>query len=1144
MAPMLANAQSINELFQQGNVAQATKNYTQAESIWHRVIQQDPNNFSAYLSLGGVLHSQKKLDEAILVYRKAIELNPKYPYTYQFLGNVLVEAKKLDEAIPVYRKAIELNPKYPYTYQSLGKILVEEKKFDEAIALYRQLIKQDPNNSNVAMAYLYLGNTLSQVKKFDEAIAAYQKVSQLLPSDSIGYRSLAIVLKDAHKFDEAIAACRKAIKIAPNELSNSYVLIQVLQASNKFNDGVTLYRKAIELNPNNANFYTILGSVLFSTNIEADISEAIAVYQKAIQLNPSDADAYRGLSKALRVGKNIYDSRSLDVYRKAIQLNPNTAWAYKELGVELEFHYFWSQNNNTYHRKKINPSVGNILLFQQNILNEMSVVFLKLIEFDPKDKNAYESLYSSLYKQGKIDEALDVYRTATQRNPNDAWAYVNLGNALSSQRKLDIAISAYRKAIELNPQTIDTYESLYYVLKQQGKAEEGIAMYRKAIQLNPPYASIYYLSLGNLLERENKLDDAIAAYRMVVQIDSNNANAYANLSNLLNIQGRFDRGTAYHCKAISLNTNNVKPQRQTVAPNQQVYDKDADNQKLDEEIEQYRKLLEENPIDINTLSRLSMALNKREKFDEEITVVQKAILLQSHNADLYKLLGDVIARQYMADQAINADKRDKAINAYNRAIELGDDRIIDQIGNVLFELEAWKEVVKVYRKNVLYFPPGSVGWGRFYEGLVKTNMLNDALDIWQKEIERFPDETRRLYENLYIIGTALMESENLDKALDVFHKILQRYPNNAAVRNSIGDTLNKQKKFDEAITFYNTVLSLQTNKFTYPTVLSLKDQPNIPNKSHPYAYAHNGLGKVFLQQGKLEEAFAKFQHSINIDPDFLEAQKNLEEVQRLRNPQDIIVDDRPYISTEVRDPLVRVKRSTVRVIVEQGQGFGAGWVVKREGNTIWIITNRHVVINDKNQHPLEKIEVEFFSNLPRAKRHHYPTKLEQTTQFGEKLDLAVLKVEGVPEDIKPLEFFLENVSVNTRVTVIGHPYNVDKPDWKSVDGVISEEKNDSKNQILKINADIAQGNSGGPVINRQKQIIGMIFEQESLCENYSQSNEKVGHAYSIGTIFNKINDWRILLPFYSKINYFLYILFVIIFLAIVVIGIIMYIRNN
>lgn len=78
LIPHLSPSQTIDELFQQGETAQKADQYPKAEKIWHRIIQQNPNNAEAYHNLGVTLKAQGKLKEAIAVYEKAIEINPNW----------------------------------------------------------------------------------------------------------------------------------------------------------------------------------------------------------------------------------------------------------------------------------------------------------------------------------------------------------------------------------------------------------------------------------------------------------------------------------------------------------------------------------------------------------------------------------------------------------------------------------------------------------------------------------------------------------------------------------------------------------------------------------------------------------------------------------------------------------------------------------------------------------------------------------------------------------------------------------------------------------------------------------------------------------------------------------------------------------
>jgi superkiller protein 3 len=178
---------SIDELFQRGNAAQETGNYSQAEAIWRQVIRIDPNNANAYYNLGIALRRQKKLDEAVAAYRQAIALNPKDAKAYNNLGNVLYDQKKLDEAVAAYRQAIALNPKDAKAYNNLGIVLADQKKLDEAVAAFRQAIELNPKDADF---YNNLGYTLQQQGKLQEAIEEYKRSLALNPNLVIAQNNL------------------------------------------------------------------------------------------------------------------------------------------------------------------------------------------------------------------------------------------------------------------------------------------------------------------------------------------------------------------------------------------------------------------------------------------------------------------------------------------------------------------------------------------------------------------------------------------------------------------------------------------------------------------------------------------------------------------------------------------------------------------------------------------------------------------------------------------------------------------------------------------------------------------------------------------------------------------------------------------
>ncbi|MBD2387513.1 tetratricopeptide repeat protein, partial [Cylindrospermum sp. FACHB-282] len=366
------------------------------------------------------------------------------------------------------------------------------------------------------------------------------------------------------------------------------------------------------------------------------------------------------------------------------------------------------------------------------------------------------------------------------------------------------------------------------------------------------------------------------------------------------------------------------------------------------------------------------------------------------------------------------------------------------------------------------------------------------------------------YNNL---GIALGNQKKLDEAVVAFQKAIQLNPNYGLAYNNLGVALSQQKKLDQAVVAFQKALSLPDD--TSGTLTTA------------HTLAHNGLGLVLQYQGKLKEAIEEFKKSIAIDPNYVFSQNNLQEARRLlglrENPSLPVIGDRKWLPSSQNEPLVGVLRSVVRIIAEipTGSNIGAGWVVKREGDTAWILTNRHVVTDPERTGRIsEKIALEFFSEPPPGQYPpRYTAKILQITPANDPLDLALLKVTGIPEDIQPLPMYPGKVGRTTPVTIIGHPSN--GGNWSAVSGEISNVL--SQENKLQITATLAQGNSGGPVIDKdKKQVIGLMVQisdprqQREDAAKSTQSSPPAtagfGFAYPMDVVIEKLRTWGVTTP--------------------------------
>jgi tetratricopeptide (TPR) repeat protein len=121
-----------------------------------------------------------ELSQAENLYRKAIEIDPEYSLAYNNLGKVLGDLKCYAEAEAAFRKAIELEPNHVAAYNNLGIVLRDLKRYDEAEAAFRKAIELDPNKSSIyLLALASIHKKLGQQSESNQYIAQARMLLEL-----------------------------------------------------------------------------------------------------------------------------------------------------------------------------------------------------------------------------------------------------------------------------------------------------------------------------------------------------------------------------------------------------------------------------------------------------------------------------------------------------------------------------------------------------------------------------------------------------------------------------------------------------------------------------------------------------------------------------------------------------------------------------------------------------------------------------------------------------------------------------------------------------------------------------------------------------------------------------------------------------
>ena len=136
-----------------------------------------------------------------------------------------------------------------------------------------------------------------------------------------------------------------------------------------------------------------------------------------------------------------------------------------------------------------------------------------------KDATAWNDTASTLFLQGKYDEAIQAFDKAIELKPNYAEAWNLKGIAFCQLGKFDEAIQAFNKAIELKPNYALAWLEKGGALAAQGmdlsdqsKYDEAIQAFNKAIELEPNDALAWVMKgvYLKVLHRDAEADAALA----------------------------------------------------------------------------------------------------------------------------------------------------------------------------------------------------------------------------------------------------------------------------------------------------------------------------------------------------------------------------------------------------------------------------------------------------------------------------------------------------------------------------------------------------------------------------------------------------------------------------------------------------------
>lgn len=231
---------------------------------------------------------------------------------------------------------------------------------------------------------------------------------------------------------------------------------------------------------------------------------------------------------------------------------------------------------------------------------------------------------------GRIDRAEQFCRQVIEQEPENINILGMLGAILLKQNKTDEAETILLRTIRIAPTFAKPHEDLGMLYLSQNQAERAAEFFEKSVQLDPTQASAYF-GLTNALLKIGKTKEAESTHRKYLEL-SPAAMALAEASRQIN-EGQSKRAGEICDEVLKQDPENVDALRMLA--------------RIATEDEQYtiaegllRRIVRLSPGHSQPCIDLGRFLIDRGRVPEAVAMFEKAVQLDTSNADAYLVLAD------------------------------------------------------------------------------------------------------------------------------------------------------------------------------------------------------------------------------------------------------------------------------------------------------------------------------------------------------------------------------------------------------------------------------------------------------------------------------------------------------------------------
>jgi tetratricopeptide (TPR) repeat protein len=444
-----------------GYASRLAGRYSTSLDAYNHGLAKDPNSVEGLSGMAQTYMRMGRSDEAKKLLLRVIAANPRRAIDLSLAGELFMQSGDLPQAATLLERSEAIQPA-PHTELLLAMAYLKQKQPEKAKQLLDRAMKRSPNSADIFRA---LAQYYREAGDYKSAIATLQRVGHWNADlmSELGYTYELAGMKK-----ESADTYQKAASLAPRSVT---VQLSAAQAELRVGDldkARTYLTRAGQLDPNHYRLHAARGDLAVLERRDADAAQEYQAALAALPEGPAEGilyrtqlrldliDAYRNLDNQTGVQEQLALARQ---ELAALQVEGPQRVQY--LGMRAAVRMLSDDQSGAEADLKealaLDPENDKVMLQYASLLwklgrkDEAAKTYLALLQRDPKNRYALESMGYLSRDLGDTKTAEEYFKRLAAAYPNDYVPYMALGDLYTATREFAKAEDSFEKAYKLAP---------------------------------------------------------------------------------------------------------------------------------------------------------------------------------------------------------------------------------------------------------------------------------------------------------------------------------------------------------------------------------------------------------------------------------------------------------------------------------------------------------------------------------------------------------------------------------------------------------------------------------------------------------------------------------------------------------------------